>query len=97
MSRHTVLHLRKGNELVLGYDPMLRAFFGQVMTPTGYAIAGDPTRHGLGVQPFVETEALADAALDRLIAWAATKGLHEAGCREIRGQLRAEWREDVAP
>lgn len=94
MSRHTVPH-PEGAEIVMGYDPPLRAFFGQRFDAEGEeVVAGYPTRYGLGIQPRLETTDAAMHDLLRLFEWAVGQGVVQDSVAQVLGALIAEWRTD---
>lgn len=101
MSRHLLVD-RPRLQVVVGFDHMLRSFFGQLFNPaadTGSAIDGWPTRSGLGTRHPADTQALAAADLRLLFAWARKQQpifvWHEPEASEhfgrLHGLLRSEW------
>ncbi|MCJ2104730.1 hypothetical protein MKK70_04925 [Methylobacterium sp. E-041] len=102
MSRHVIVD-RPSLQLVLGFDHMLRSFFGQVFNPAnkrreGMAVGGWPTRSGLGTRRPARTIEEAGEDLRLLIAWAKhhqPAGVGEdawsAHLRSIRTVLMREW------
>lgn len=95
MSRHIVFET-PDKQLVLGFDRPLRAFFGQLYgRDRDRVIAGHPTRYGLGIQPFVVTEAQAMEAVDCLLAWARARGLPADSCPAMGEQLLTEWLDEL--
>jgi hypothetical protein len=75
MSRHQIPSKNPGLELIVGFDPPLRSFFGQVYDRTmlddqNDCVAGWPSPLGLGVQPRLVSTIEAGQALDDLMAWA---------------------------
>ena len=71
MSRHLLLD-RPDRQIVLGYDRMLRSFFGQVMRGDR-AIDGWPTKSGLGGRRPVTTAARKAIDLAELTEWAKAR------------------------
>jgi len=74
VSRHLLLD-RPDRQIVLGYDHMLRSFFGQVFRPNdrrreGMAVDGWPTKSGLGTRRPVDGHPEAARDLGELEAWA---------------------------
>ena len=83
MSRHLLLD-RPDRQIVLGYDHMLRSFFGQVFVPNhprraGIAVDGWPTTSGLGGRRPVVSSAQMANDLAELGEWAKTRIPDEFG------------------
>lgn len=94
MSRHTVPH-PDDVEIVVGFDPPLCAFFGQRFSDDGeHVVAGHPTRHGLGVQPRLETAEDALPAVIELAKWMIAQGVEDHVAVTVAGRLSREWREE---
>ena len=96
MSRH-ILVREPNREIVVGFDPPLRAFFGQHFDPSRPAdqdelVAGWPSPRGLGIQPRVETEEQAEALLRDLADWLAVHDVPRNKAALIVIVLRKEWR-----
>lgn len=100
MSRHVLID-RPELQVVVGFDPPLRYFFGQAFNPdrpnaTGSPIDGWPTRYGLGIQPPVESEGRAKVVLASLALW-LTKYVSDADAIvAVRDTLLAEWKGEPA-
>lgn len=102
MSRHILVD-RPSIQVVLGFDHMLRSFFGQIFKPPGSGIArgGWPTRSGLGTRRPVRTEEHASEDLRLLLAWARGTQPEEVWehpeaadhLDALRRSLRFEWSE----
>ena len=77
MSRHLLLD-RPDRQIVLGFDHMLRSFFGQAFVPNhprraGTAVDGWPTASGLGRRRPAVTSAQKAEDLAELGEWAKTR------------------------
>lgn len=106
MSRHLVID-RPDLQVVLGFDHMLRSFFGQVFNPSdargqGIARAGWPTKSGLGTRRPAQTHAEAEEDLNLLIAWTlkrkwehADSLVWSAHIARVRVVLLREWDDGV--
>lgn len=105
MSRHILIDWPK-MQIVVGFDHMLRSFFGQVFNPSdrrseGMAIGGWPTASGLGTRRPVVTYPERDHDLRLLMTWARSQvidGVWEhpdaaAHIERLRSMLRFEWEE----
>ena len=105
MSRHLLLD-RPDRQIVLGYDHMLRSFFGQVFRPgdprrEGIAVDGWPTKSGLGTRRPVDNHPEAGRDLNELESWAHRQiiadGTFGPATRDHVSRLRAillrEWDE----
>lgn len=97
MSRHTLIR-EPNREIVVGFDPPLRAFFGQRFDPSRPAdqdepVAGWPSPRGLGIQPRIESRRQADLALLDLGVWLSDQHVpHDAWAR-VADVLWNEWLE----
>lgn len=105
MSRHVLVD-RPNLQVVLGFDHMLRSFFGQVFKPgdrrsEGIAVAGWPTKSGLGTRRPPRLCAERDLDVRLLIEWAREQQ-HEgvwddpdasAHLARLRSAIRFEWEE----
>ena len=107
MSRHILVD-RPSLQVVLGYDHMLQAFFGQIFNPShthraGIAVGGWPTRTGLGTRRPVRSYPEASEDLALLSKWAsATLAARDLEHPEARAHLdalirtlRSEWDDGV--
>lgn len=105
MSRHILVD-RPDLQVVLGFDHMLRSFFGQVFKPSdsrrqGIAVAGWPTRSGLGTRRSPRLCAERDLDLRLLLEWAHGQQPEElwdnpdasGHLARLRSALRFEWEE----
>lgn len=97
MSRHTLIH-EPTREIVIGFDPPLRAFFGQRFNRSlpldqDDCVAGWPTRHGLGIQPRIETNTEALAAICGLRDWLVEQGIRWEPATSAVMVLFNEWKE----
>jgi hypothetical protein len=97
MSRH-ILVKEPTREIVVGFDPPLRAFFGQRFDPSrpmdqDELVAGWPSPQGLGIQPRVETEEQADLALLDLGVWMSDHNVPRNKAALIVIVLWKEWRD----
>ena len=96
MSRHAITAKNPDLDLIIGFDPPLRHFFGQVFDRQAQAnnddlVAGWPTPLGLGVQPRVTTEAHAHQSLDELMKWAGFYANHPDSLVAYKALLLGEW------
>lgn len=85
-------------QIVVGFDPPLRAFFGQVFNPSvpddeEDLVGGWPTAYGLGIQPRLETEEQVKASLAELASWLAEQQVARNAAALICVRLQKDWRE----
>lgn len=105
MSRHILVE-RPTIQVVLGFDHMLRSYFGQVFRPSdrrneGMAVAGWPTASGLGTRRPVRTYPERDHDLRLLMMWARGQQPDRVWehpdaaehLEKLRAALRFEWEE----
>ncbi|MFY9291650.1 MAG: hypothetical protein WAP03_13265 [Methylorubrum rhodinum] len=105
MSRHILVE-RPTIQVVLGFDHMLRSYFGQVFDPSdsdneGMAVGGWPTASGLGTRRPVIHWAERNHDLRLLMTWARGQQPDrvwehpEAAehLEKLRAALRFEWEE----
>lgn len=101
MSRHLLVD-RPRVQVVVGFDHMLRSFFGQLFNPAAdpdRAVGGWPTRSGLGMRHPADTHVLAAGDLRLLFGWARQQQpifvWREPEATEhferLRAVLRSEW------
>lgn len=95
MSRHR-LKDEPDCEIIVGFDPPLRAFFGQRFDPSrpmdeDDLVDGWPGRRGLGIQPRIESAEEAEGELTRLSEWLAKNGLPAETTAFVRKTLLSEW------
>lgn len=105
MSRHILVE-RPDIQVVLGFDHMLRSYFGQVFDPSdsdneGMAVGGWPTASGLGTRRPVNTYPERNHDLRLLMTWARGQQpdrvwAHPEAAEhleKLRAALRFEWEE----
>ena len=98
--------MRPNLQVVLGFDHMLRSYFGQVFNPSdrkteGMAVGGWPTASGLGTRRPVITYPERNHDLRLLMMWAraqqpASVWEHPEAAEhleKLRAALRFEWEE----